>query len=61
MNGRATAGGFSPGSVADYTCNSGYVLVGNERRICTATGAWSGEDPQCVEGSCYVSAPAPFL
>ena len=49
-NGERTADGFSPGSVATYTCNDGYVLVGDSTRICQTTGTWSGEDPHCVEG-----------
>ena len=50
-NGGRTVDGSSPGSVATYTCNDGYVLVGDSTRTCQATGTWSGEDPQCVEGS----------
>ncbi|CAI7993219.1 CUB and sushi domain-containing protein 2 [Geodia barretti] len=49
-NGLTSTGGFSPGSVANYTCNDGYVLEGDSRRVCQATGAWTGEEPQCVEG-----------
>ena len=50
-NGLTSTGGFSPGSVANYTCNDGYVLEGDSRRVCQATGAWTGEEPQCDEGT----------
>ena len=50
-NGVLNTGGFSPGSVANYTCYAGYVLMGNSRRICQDTGTWSGQDPQCVTSS----------
>ena len=36
------------GSVATYTCNSGFELVGNEMRTCQSDGIWSGEEPVCT-------------
>lgn len=35
-------------SVANYTCNPGYALVGNDMRTCLETGIWSGEEPTCT-------------
>ncbi|XP_043572634.1 C4b-binding protein beta chain-like isoform X2 [Chiloscyllium plagiosum] len=34
------------GSKVIYHCNEGYKLIGNDSRLCTATG-WSGEVPTC--------------
>ena len=50
-NGVVNTGGFSPGSFATYTCNDGYVLVGDSTRTCQATGIWSGQEPQCATSS----------
>ena len=40
----------TPGSLATYTCNSGYELVGNGIRTCLASGVWSGTEPFCSQG-----------
>ena len=39
---------LSVGSVAVYTCNRGFELVGNEMRTCQGDGTWSGEEPVCT-------------
>ena len=36
------------GSVATYTCNTGFVLTGDGMRTCEATGMWSGKEPKCA-------------
>ena len=36
------------GSVATYSCNEGFVLLGNQNRTCLPNGEWSGETPACV-------------
>ena len=35
-------------SVAEYGCNEGFTLSGNQNRICQADGTWSGADPECM-------------
>ena len=37
------------GSIANYDCMLGYVLLGNPTRTCLDTGLWDGEPP-CCEG-----------
>ena len=41
--------GLTEGSVAAYTWNNGYQLIGgNLTRTCINTGLWSGEEPTCL-------------
>ena len=44
--------GNVPGTVANYSCNAGYMLVGNVSRECVSTGqevVWTGEAPTCQQ------------
>ncbi|XP_064386669.1 sushi, von Willebrand factor type A, EGF and pentraxin domain-containing protein 1-like [Halichondria panicea] len=34
-------------TVATYTCDIGYTLIGNSTRTCGSDGVWSGSDPAC--------------
>ena len=34
-------------STADYTCDTGYNLVGVDQRTCTAAGTWTDGEPTC--------------
>ena len=38
-------------SVAQYSCNEGFSLVGGTSRICQSDGIWSGEEPICQRGN----------
>ncbi len=38
-------------SVATYSCQDGYTLVGDDTRLCVDEGTWSGDAPVC-EGVC---------
>lgn len=40
--------GTTYGEALIYTCNPGYLLVGNDTRVCEVTGDWSGVPPFCV-------------
>ena len=46
-NGVVDWSGLSPGGVATYTCDPGFILVGEPTRICRDDGTWSGEEPTC--------------
>ena len=35
-------------SVANYSCNTGYTLTGDDMRMCFETGLWSGSEPTCT-------------
>ena len=38
--------------VAEYTCDDGFTVVGDNQRYCFDNGShWSGEEPYCVAGS----------
>ena len=34
-------------SNATYSCNLGYILIGNSVRTCQSNGTWSGNEPVC--------------
>ncbi|XP_075052293.1 zona pellucida sperm-binding protein 3 receptor-like [Mixophyes fleayi] len=34
-------------STATYSCNDGYILLGNVNRKCSADGQWNGKVPSC--------------
>lgn len=36
------------GSVATYTCNGRYTLIGSSEVTCTETGEWSSSPPECL-------------
>ncbi len=35
------------GNVAEYSCVSGYMLIGNVTQTCSSNGNWSGIAPRC--------------
>ena len=47
-NGGRTLGSTTFRSQVVYSCNTGYVLDGNENRECQANGSWSGGLPRCI-------------
>ena len=46
-NGQVAISGTDFGSNARYRCLSGYILVGDDVRMCQENGDWSGEEPVC--------------
>ena len=45
--GKVKVTGNSSGSIAHYSCNLGFKLVGSERRICLRNSLWSSTEPVC--------------
>ncbi|XP_066888836.1 complement receptor type 2 isoform X1 [Kogia breviceps] len=43
---------FSPGMSILYSCNQGYLLVGEALLLCTHEGTWKGPVPYCKEVNC---------
>ena len=46
-NGQVSLTAATPGSVATYTCDNGYEVVGASVRECQANGSWSEDEPVC--------------
>ena len=52
VNGQVMLSGTVLRSVATYSCNTGYSLVGNSTRVCQADGMWSGSAScECMYGN----------
>nr|XP_003930463.2 complement receptor type 2 isoform X2 [Saimiri boliviensis boliviensis] len=43
---------FDPGTSIKYSCNPGYVLVGEESIRCTSEGVWTTPAPRCKVAEC---------
>ena len=46
-NGSVTLTGTVEGSVANYTCDEGFLPDESVVRMCGSNGMWSGSTPQC--------------
>ena len=46
-NGQVSLTTTTFGSVAMYTCEEGYLVMGSAMRQCQANGNWSEEEPTC--------------
>ncbi len=46
-NGSVDDGDNLPGTIAKYTCDYGFKLVGSSKRLCQKYGSWAGEAPIC--------------
>lgn len=53
-NGRKSTFKFVPGTEVKFDCDAGYVLVGERRRWCYASGDWNW--PELGEASCIPEA-----
>lgn len=51
-NGLVDAASTSFRSVATYSCNEGYELVGEASRVCGSDREWSGSIPSCSPVNC---------
>ena len=47
MYGHTSTNGTIFQSVATYTCDNGYNLVGIQNRTCESNAVWSGDEPEC--------------
>ena len=47
-SGSVTYSGTTFGEIADYRCDSGYVISGDSIRRCQVDSSWSGTTPSCI-------------
>ena len=47
-NGMVTSNGSFVTSIATFTCNCAYELIGDSQRICQLDGMWSNMVPECI-------------
>ena len=52
-NGQVSLTTSTFGSVAMYTCEEGYLVVGSATRECLANGSWSQQEPVCESKLLY--------
>ncbi len=38
---------YDVGTLALYSCDFGFILVGSEAQLCLGGGIWSGQPPEC--------------
>ncbi|XP_067913341.1 zona pellucida sperm-binding protein 3 receptor-like isoform X2 [Heterodontus francisci] len=48
-----SGGHWEQGMGANCSCNRGYLLIGAERLVCTATGEWDKDLPTCKVVECH--------
>ncbi len=46
-NGDVVITGVAVGSMATYTCDNGFELIGEQSRTCQPNGRWTDKDPIC--------------
>ncbi|XP_078251223.1 sushi, von Willebrand factor type A, EGF and pentraxin domain-containing protein 1 isoform X2 [Rhinoraja longicauda] len=51
-NGNVTGLDYTFQTLANYSCNNGYLIKGGLTRTCLANGNWSGEMPECILTTC---------
>ncbi|NXL86505.1 LYAM3 protein, partial [Alectura lathami] len=54
MNCSHLHGDFTFGSMCDFSCQTGFELMGSQSHKCTAMGSWTGDTPQCKAITCPV-------
>ena len=57
MNGTVTSNGTYVTSVAEFTCDFGFELIGDSQRACQPDGMWSNMIPTCA---CKLPAIIPY-
>ncbi|XP_068694477.1 uncharacterized protein [Montipora foliosa] len=58
-NGRVEGNGRVYRSTYHFTCNNGYVLVGDDTISCIESGAWNGTKPRCLRECPVLPASIP--
>lgn len=58
-NGQVTGKEYTFQRSAEYSCNDGFLLDGDRKRVCLADGSWSGRTPVCQMIQCAMPLPLP--
>ncbi|KPP79508.1 CUB and sushi domain-containing protein 3-like, partial [Scleropages formosus] len=53
--------GFKVGSVVEFQCQLGHLLLGSITRMCQADLTWSGTQPECIPHSCKQPESPPHV
>ncbi|XP_062611525.1 uncharacterized protein LOC134273339 [Saccostrea cucullata] len=53
-NGQRSSSDTQYASVVNYTCDSGYQLIGAPILFCQSTGQWTASEPQCIKIKCPI-------
>ncbi|XP_073244344.1 sushi, von Willebrand factor type A, EGF and pentraxin domain-containing protein 1-like isoform X3 [Porites lutea] len=51
VHGKINSYVFSYNSSVEYSCNPGYAIVGQKKRVCQANQTWTGSLPRCIRPS----------
>ena len=54
-NGQVSLISTAPGSLATYTCDNGYMLIGDANRQCQIDRTWSQQEPVCESKLLYLN------
>ena len=49
-HGFVNGSGSLEGAVSEFSCESGYSLIGDSLVVCTDAGVWNGSLPTCLIG-----------
>uniref|UniRef100_A0A8C3EX58 Sushi, von Willebrand factor type A, EGF and pentraxin domain-containing protein 1 n=1 Tax=Corvus moneduloides TaxID=1196302 RepID=A0A8C3EX58_CORMO len=58
-NGQVTGEDYTFQRHTEYSCNEGFLLDGDRRRVCLENGSWSGISPVCKAVTCPAPLPLP--
>lgn len=47
VNGYVEGRSYSYGDTIMFTCNPGFMIIGEEKSVCQADGKWSNKLPKC--------------
>ena len=47
-------------SVAQFSCDGGYTVVGSSVLMCTQDGSWNDTSPTCIQGKCLGVSNEPY-
>ncbi|XP_062523805.1 sushi, von Willebrand factor type A, EGF and pentraxin domain-containing protein 1-like isoform X2 [Corticium candelabrum] len=52
-HGEIIGNNFYFGESVKFSCNRGYMMIGQETSTCEASGTWTNRSPRCIETRCF--------